>query len=370
MEQLYAREHTKPFERPVKRGRFEAPRPAALSNGPKADPTIAQKQPILPPRPHRPGKARAVLTDPHLRSPAPTPPPQQRSSDWSDSDDELPTLSRILEQARRRPWEPHQLPCRPDQPCGLELRDWDVEELVDKRSTDGDFEYLVRWENSRLAARYVRDRADGSKFVECSGRVWDVVTATPVARVNESDERMVDVAWAESWNSGADLRRSVQHLIDAPDTRLASRTDDQEEPRSENARVVVRSKASDKIFTPSAGIDYGPHVRAVLADDDPSHDVKLMLGAQAVREVVFSDRFIHEGRRVNLNSPSKANAMLGHDSGYEQAEGCEPCEAGKGPFRECVAMHSSVSACTSCQFRKRGPSCNFHNKRECTRPQA
>lgn len=241
----------------------------------------------------------------------------------------------------------------------MELTEWDIEELIDRRRTDDGLEYLVRWKDSRLAAHHVQLRPDGGKFVACSQREWEVVAAVEVNHGGDRGERCLEIVWEDSWSNRADLQ-NAQDLVDAFDAALPV---EPAETRNDRLERGLQPAELDNFFKPKAGVNYSRAIRAHLAEKTgPS--IRDMLEADPVRPVVFSDAFVESKTLVNITRGSKALAILAHDSGYEQPVPCEPCQNGIGPFAECVARHSGVGVCTNCQFNEKGPLCNFHGKRE------
>lgn len=287
----------------------------------------------------------------------------RRLSASSAKSEELPTLQTLLERARQRRLRAAADTCQPDHLCGLEEREWAVDRILDRRTAGRLVQYKMKWKDSQLAARHIRTRPDGSKHVVCLDRDWSILHLNDVADdVGPEEARITDVAWEDSWCDEADLG-NARNLVDAFNAARDGGVDGISRRAFSRMRDHVGHLGGRLL--PRHNINYGPALRATVVAEGgkKSETLRKLLRARPILHTVFHANFVDGGRLVNVERPSKRNAMLAHDSGQKQARPCERCARGDGPFAQCVAGLNSVGSCTGCLFDERGPDCNFHNTR-------
>ena len=311
-----------------------------------ASPEERQEDPPRPPHNDRP---RPRLPAPHVELML------------SDTSDDLPSPRALVNR-------PPRAPPRPDI-HDLETRNWGIQRIIRQRNRSGAVEYLVEWESSELPATLIRTRQDGSQHVCYGVREWDVACTTEQVQAgSRNNDDCVLVVWKDSWVAEADLADAREMLDDFKRSQRAnldhrgSQTDDL---GTDGTAIQQHRGQLDNVFRPERNRDYSPALRATInSRPEKSDRVQTLMRAEPIRQTVFRDSFVESGKTVNIDRASSRNATLAHDSGFEQPTPCGPCEAGHGPFRECVAGNNDVGSCTNCLFDETGPRCNFHNRRE------
>ena len=300
------------------------------------------------------------------KRPAPVHPPSSPASSIS-SDESLPSPSTFVRpRLNAQPRETsNRSPARPQQPLEqllappseLDGHEWPFEGVLAERSAAEGMEYLAKWEDSTLDARHVQARGDGSRFVRCDGRDWEILAVIDAQSPQDGAVgQHVKVTWDSTWRHEDDLT-SKSNNIRSFIWRLAATEGEDAQSQVGDKRVTLPER-----FMPEAGLDYGPALRRFFREHPrwiTGEIVPLLMQAPAIRPTTIRKKFAANRKDFNLGRQEKHQAMLSYSSALEQDSACGRCAAGFGPFPIC-AVSLNTGACVNCMFDATGPSCDFH----------
>ena len=274
-------------------------------------------------------------------------------------DEELPDIRTILAQnaVHRSNIEPAQE--EPSDICG---RHWEVIKILSRKAEDGQLWYLIRWADSTLLTKDVRQRPSGIEYVRCDGKDWDIQTCRP-ARPTDDGKPQLLVVWKNSWRAMDDLLDGAEGILPSIQEFEVHRQGHTAQHEAGLPREFLGPK-----LRPRKGVDYSPTVRAWFRDNDGKMNPQRqgLMNLQPRRQLLIRDKFIKRESLLDLKHEAKGNACLVTDSGYEQLDPCELCINECGPFLQCVVGDDfSNGACSNCAYGRRSKSCNFNIERKC-----
>lgn len=274
-------------------------------------------------------------------------------------DEELPEVSTFIK--RRSEAIPQNDPSgeEPSDICG---RNWDVAKIINRKAEGGQLKYLTRWVDSVLLAKDIRHRADGTNYVRCDGKDWDVLTDRPaeLSGDNGTPQRLVE--WKDSWRSVEDLVEGAQGILESIQEFEVRRLERGPSSGSDSQHEFVGNK-----LRPAKDVDYSRVARTTLREIDGimNPQRQRLMEMQPVRPLLVRDDFVDKGRLLDLKKEHKGNASLVFVTGYEQLAPCDRCVRECGPFTKCVVGEEfSNGACANCAYGGKSTECNFHQTRE------
>lgn len=230
--------------------------------------------------------------------------------------------------------------------------DWEVRSIKGRSVSGGVERFLVDWAPSRLAQRYVQQDEDGEYIAFATSTVpaeWGVCEWTAV---EGSD--MCDVEWVDTWEKYEGLKRAkdaVQEFLEDWRNLPALYT-----PQHKVTRITHRK------FMPEGGKDHRLAFRELLKRLKQSTTLRKYPKRLDRRTLTF--RGGHR-RPINAGKSERRRAVLVFMTGIRQTIPCECCQAGCGPFADCIVSENDFNrACTNCAYSGDYPArCNYH--REC-----
>ncbi|KAK3723873.1 hypothetical protein LTR37_001357 [Vermiconidia calcicola] len=243
-----------------------------------------------------------------------------------------------------------------------------------KRTHASEVQYLICWDDSKIAKRHIAYRDDGTMYVSISG-LECVVEGCEEVWVDGYDEDICKVQWRNTWQP-VHMLKNAQDAIAEFEThcrgKARSRTPEKEvrtsienvTPTEDTRSLHPRSAPLPCLkWKPTPGTDYRLEFRSAIrvTEGERSKALQNFPEENDRRPLLFKRKWIGAGHEVDANRPERKRAIFAQISGVRQSKPCSCCEADQRPFSECVVARGICKeACASCVFMRKAQKCNFH----------
>ena len=275
-----------------------------------------------------------------------------------------------------------------DEPTDIIDRDWPVERIVDKQVDPlGSVKYLVRWENYVLPQKDIRLRADGRDCVRCDGKDFEILTDREASPEAESGRPQREIRWKDEWRGREQLEKARGAIEDyeklvrqqrLPGMATPPGSDFQASPEpidiaaGDGAEHLVSNISGTALklqlqVRPDKGVDYSHCIRSMFPRPSEGCTItttQSLLSNRPVRPLLVRDKFVDDGKILQVKRLEKRRTALSQDCGYEQLAECDRCRVGCGPFTKCIVGDVFRGAYANCVYTGLGKHCNFHSERE------
>ncbi|KAK5173326.1 uncharacterized protein LTR77_002007 [Saxophila tyrrhenica] len=336
-----------------------------------------------PPAASEPSAAEQTVTSPQRSSLAPPAPTTPLDLEHSTPAPQLPATAGpnavTQPSARRRPAREMLRAEQHDQqhvrrskrtvdPTSIQLReqpeilllernhDWPVSRILQHREDHGDF-YLLEWEPTAIASRFISRRDDGRLFVSISSeaeREDAYISAWNHTPDLDDDDRVYLVRWTPTWEQRGQLKLAEEKLREFEECHFV---------RGTRGRPAEVEKLDSLQFVPEDGKDHrlalrnkvssvGGALSKILARYHDEHDR---------RPLLFRPGRL---RKVNAARQCTLRALLAHVRGIRQTWKCHCCENGQGNLPECVVVQGEFGdGCTNCAISAADwTRCEYHQR--------